>query len=348
MDSHTEPGESHRGRQRAFGGSSRSPCAGGCGNAGRSAARRSSTGLIPRQSRSVENRKKTADPVASIAAAETLPDIMSSRVSDGPLLLSDAIRGITERGDRRDRSQWPFIIRRANVSDRSALEHLEKTHFPVVEGSHHAGFLFEDTDLAVRMLSLPANAPVGVPVAEVNGDVVGFAAFNPFSFPGGAGLDKKNTLLQHVAVDTDHRGKGIGKALVNAVVARLRNQDVIVAHVPTAQTAFYESIGWTVVTRNRGFAWVPRGDFIRADVPDTAIGYPHMAYKILRPNSIIASFDFPKLSGRPVLDASARLKDMIAAGEIRAHQLDSTTLESVALVTAMGPPPSRGAFGQRA
>jgi len=89
--------------------------------------------------------------------------------------------------------------------------------------------------------------PEGVLVAEEDGVVVGYATF---------GMDEDG--VGHVlnnAVDPEHRGRGIGTALVRAVVERLKAEGARILRVTTLESDIparrvYEKLGFVELARS--------------------------------------------------------------------------------------------------
>jgi phosphinothricin acetyltransferase len=83
-------------------------------------------------------------------------------------------------------------------------------------------------------------------VADVAGTVAGFASYGAFrSFPG-----YRATVEHSVHVSASHRGCGVGRALVEALVDRARNQELhaMVGAIDAGNTAslrFHEGLGFT-------------------------------------------------------------------------------------------------------
>ncbi|WP_137169916.1 GNAT family N-acetyltransferase [Marinomonas sp. FW-1] len=64
-----------------------------------------------------------------------------------------------------------------------------------------------------------------------------------------AGTDGRRGYLQHLAVSVSSRGEGLGKQLVNAVIAAFAEQGIAKTHLfvhsdNKAAQGFYESMGW--------------------------------------------------------------------------------------------------------
>lgn len=103
------------------------------------------------------------------------------------------------------------------------------------------------------------------------------------------------------------------------------HQNVIVAHIPPAQEGFYRANGWDVFAEDRGYAWLPFNNVIRADIADHELGFPLMAAKVLRPRAIRIAFDFPIVHRRPVFDASTELNRLIGLGRLDYLDLDENS-----------------------
>lgn len=73
-------------------------------------------------------------------------------------------------------------------------------------------------------------------LAEMDGKVVGFAALEIYS--------RKLAEIRSLAVDDSQRGKGIGRALVDACLERARDRNVFEVMVVTSEDAFFERCGF--------------------------------------------------------------------------------------------------------
>lgn len=137
--------------------------------------------------------------------------------------------------------------------------------------------------------------------------------------------------LQYLAVSPESRKQGIGTALVNKVVTRSlkAQQSVIHAHIPSDQVSFYEGLGWDVQPPDVGFAWIPVGGRLRADVADPALGFPLMATKVLRARGVLHTFPYPSVERRPILDASMELARLVESGDLDASTFDLETREFI-------------------
>ena len=80
-----------------------------------------------------------------------------------------------------------------------------------------------------------------------DGSVIGVASFFPEPAPGRAGA--KAWRLRGMAVDDGWQGRGVGTALLEDAVRRLRDAGVAVlwAHGRDSALGFYERHGWVVV-----------------------------------------------------------------------------------------------------
>ena len=101
-----------------------------------------------------------------------------------------------------------------------------------------------------QVLAVPGTAPfVWIARAEKGGPVVGFCVTEQ----RGPRLD-----ITHIGVAPEHRGVGLGRALLRAALAsaRARRATDVILHVSTgnrAAIALYESEGFEVVRRIRAF-----------------------------------------------------------------------------------------------
>ena len=136
-----------------------------------------------------------------------------------------------------------MIIRKMNLGDVSAIAELEKLCFsdPWSENSIASEV---DNRLSYWL------------VAEVDGVVAGYVGSQTV-------LDAAD--MMNLAVSPGHRRKGIGQALVNALVEHLRQNKVIalllevrVSNAPAI--ALYESLGFEQVGRRPKYYHNPRED----------------------------------------------------------------------------------------
>lgn len=215
-------------------------------------------------------------------------------------------------------------IRASTPADQPALALLERRHFPMLRDQ-----LFDDPELTRFSLDEQISDPLRVftSVAEIGGVIEGFATALPFSLPGTGQIDPRNMLLQYLAVNANYRRQGLGRLLVEHIEERIEphRQNVIVAHVPAAETTFYRRTGWEVMGVNAGFAWLPFNEMLHADFPDPQIGFEHMAAKVLRPRAVRRWFGFPRVTNAPVADAALVLEALIARGDLDFADLDADT-----------------------
>ena len=223
-------------------------------------------------------------------------------------------------------------IRFAIPADREAVRALEHEYFPAKSGVRHAGYLYDDEKLAAISLTERLASPMRVFtfVAEVEGDILGFAAGVPSRMTSGE-MDAQTMNLQYLAVQPEHRGQGIGAALVKKIITRSQKvrQNLIHAHIPVDQVRFYEGLGWKVEREGHGLAWLPDGDHLRADAGDPAFGFPLMASKVLRPRGVLQTFPYPVVTGRPTLDASMEAARLVDAGDLDPSEFDEFTRDFV-------------------
>ncbi|TFD07812.1 GNAT family N-acetyltransferase [Cryobacterium sp. TMT1-66-1] len=237
-----------------------------------------------------------------------------------------------------------FLLRFGKPTDAPVLLDYERAYFPAVPGQHHAGYLYADAELARIMLTEELAAPLRAftIVAEKDDKIVGFAAAAPWSLPGTGQIDPAHILLQYLVVGPAHRRSGIAKARVAEIERRAlgARQNVIVAHVPPTESDFYRAIDWEVVVDGRGYAWLPFGSHLRADIGDSSVGFPLMAAKVLRPRAIRRTFDFAIVSGRPTHDAATELMHIVDSGDVDLRDLDEGTRSMVDLARK-GPVPQK-------
>lgn len=223
-------------------------------------------------------------------------------------------------------------IRFATPADREALSALEHEYFPAKSGVRHAGYLYDDEKLAATALTERLAAPMRVFtfVAEVEGDILGFAAGVPSRMTSGE-MDAQTMNLQYLAVQPEHRGQGLGAALVKKIITRSQKarQNLIHAHIPVDQVGFYEGLGWAVEPDGHGLAWLPDGDHLRADAGDPAFGFPLMASKVLRPRGVQHTFRYTVVTGRPILDASMEAARLVDVGDLDPSKFDELTRDFV-------------------
>uniref|UniRef100_A0A914BYE3 N-acetyltransferase domain-containing protein n=1 Tax=Acrobeloides nanus TaxID=290746 RepID=A0A914BYE3_9BILA len=87
-------------------------------------------------------------------------------------------------------------------------------------------------------------------IAELNSEVVGYATYGPFRVNDGY----RHTAEGSIYVDRNHRRKGIGRTLLEALIneARKQNIHVLVGGIDgsnTSSIALFESFGFNIVGR---------------------------------------------------------------------------------------------------
>ena len=104
-----------------------------------------------------------------------------------------------------------------------------------------------EVDLADRRAWFDARQSAGLPVivAELDGDVIGFASYGPWRPKTGYRFTVENSVYVH----PDHRGRGAATSLVSTVIEHARDGDVhaIVAGIEATNTpsiALHEKFGF--------------------------------------------------------------------------------------------------------
>lgn len=102
-----------------------------------------------------------------------------------------------------------------------------------------------DAEVSFAEDHLPGTFHLGV--VDGSGAVVAVATFFPRSTPHRPGA--RAVQLRGMAVEPGQQGSGVGRLLVEAAVARLREDEVHVLWAYGRDTAlgFYERLGWEVV-----------------------------------------------------------------------------------------------------
>jgi GNAT superfamily N-acetyltransferase len=96
------------------------------------------------------------------------------------------------------------VIRRATIEDQAAVEALAKVSLPVIRDMKYVWRRFKGWD---------SSPPY---VAEINGEIVGFHAVQF--------LKKSYVNSYYLCVSKEHKGKGIGGALLEAVLEEANNR----------------------------------------------------------------------------------------------------------------------------
>lgn len=187
------------------------------------------------------------------------------------------------------------IVRDARATDLDSMIALARARLPIAVPT------LEDTQGEAEGIlagDFAGRAGYSFLVAMVGADLAGFAVTFPFSIPGGDpgenGWESEAGNLGFIAASAEFAGRGIGHELLRNAAARRRqaNGYLMVAHVPLVAASLYERAGWTVLPRERGYAWQsPTSGLLLADWADDPEPFVHLAYKKLRPLEIEFTFD---------------------------------------------------------
>lgn len=153
-----------------------------------------------------------------------------------------------------------IMIRTYRESDREALKEITATCFGRASSiDHNIEMLFgliDGKDWAWRKKrhiddDIRANAS-GIFVAEIDGSTIGFVTTR---------LDHASKVgwIPNIAVLPAHREKRIGRALMNAAIAYLRDHDMVLVRIETLEANaagrhFYPSYGFKEVARQIHYA----------------------------------------------------------------------------------------------
>jgi N-acetylglutamate synthase len=104
------------------------------------------------------------------------------------------------------------------------------------------GITLREADSREAILAYVARNP-GLSFVARNGDVLAGAVL--------AGTDGRRGYLQHLAVAPSYRGRGVGRALAERVIAALSAAGIAKCHLMVRQEnerakAFWEHLGWMV------------------------------------------------------------------------------------------------------
>jgi L-amino acid N-acyltransferase YncA len=142
-------------------------------------------------------------------------------------------------------------VRAAVEADLPAITHLFNALIPTTATAWRDHLA--DTDEMAEWWERQATAGHPVVVAEADGQVVGYATWTGFRggdrFPG-----YRRTVEHTIHVAGDQHGRGVGRALLEALVAEAGRRDVhvMVGAVDSENTgslAFHEALGFTEVGR---------------------------------------------------------------------------------------------------
>ncbi|MBB4007247.1 GNAT family N-acetyltransferase [Allorhizobium taibaishanense] len=144
----------------------------------------------------------------------------------------------------------PFLIRDAHEADLPAIVDIYN------HAVEHTTAIWNEVliDLDNRRVWLEQRRARGFPVlvAEVDGKVAGYASYGDWRIFDGY----RHTVEHSVYVDKDHQGRGIGKALMQALIARATTAKVhvMIAAIEagnTASIALHERLGFRLVGIHR-------------------------------------------------------------------------------------------------
>ncbi|WP_433791235.1 GNAT family N-acetyltransferase [Actinoplanes sp. CA-252034] len=140
-----------------------------------------------------------------------------------------------------------MIVRMAGPADVTALAELRG---------------IEEGDFPAYAEWLIAHAETHLPfVAEVDGRVVGCAfLFVAERVPGGGSMSRRYGDVQSVMVREEHRGRGVGAAMMAAILAEARTRGLLHVTVHSGRRAvdFYLRNGF--VNHRQMLLWEPVGD----------------------------------------------------------------------------------------
>ena len=144
-----------------------------------------------------------------------------------------------------------LALRPAVEADLPAITHLFNVLIPIDATAWREHLA--DTEEMAAWWEQQAEAGHPVLVAELGGRVVGYATWTGFRggerFPG-----YRRTVEHTIHVDAEQHGRGVGRALVEALVAEARRRDVhvVVGAIDSENTgslAFHRALGFTEVGR---------------------------------------------------------------------------------------------------
>lgn len=144
-----------------------------------------------------------------------------------------------------------IVVRDATIDDAAAINAI----YNEVLASSSAIWRDDPEPLDERRALLAAKAADGWPVlvATIDGEVVGFDSVGPFRPWPGYHLTVEHTIHVHV----DHRGQGVGDALLRALIGRLREMGkaVLIAGLDASNhgsARFHERFGFRPVAHLPG------------------------------------------------------------------------------------------------
>ena len=146
---------------------------------------------------------------------------------------------------------WPVQLRDAGPADVPAIN----AHYNALIATTTVAWTEEHETLGSRRAWWEAQSRAGNPVlvAEVGGEVVGFAAYDDFrdsqKWPG-----YRFTVEHSVHVQGDHQGVGVGRALMEALIDRAvaAGKHAMIGAIDSGNTGsirFHQRLGFTEVGR---------------------------------------------------------------------------------------------------
>ena len=151
-------------------------------------------------------------------------------------------------------------IRLARIADASAVAAISNTMIR----DTLATFTTDQRSVENVAVDIKARGPAFL-VADISGSVAGYATYGPFRAGPGYAQCREHSVLLTPQV----RGQGVGRALMNAMEASAKadNVHVLVASISSANPAaiaFHSAIGFTQVglMPEVGFKWDQRLDLV--------------------------------------------------------------------------------------
>jgi GNAT superfamily N-acetyltransferase len=141
-------------------------------------------------------------------------------------------------------------IDRADSGDVPALARILEQAYQHIHGDHLDLSRLQHTPRETVIQSTLASRVHAMLVAKCEGEVIGFASFGPQPVAG-LGYARRVAELGLLAVREDCRGNGVGQALFESVLARLREQPSVeklilwVESDNSSARAFYGKMGMT-------------------------------------------------------------------------------------------------------
>ena len=187
-------------------------------------------------------------------------------------------------------------VARATTQNVATVNALRARELPGVSGdlsSARVRYLLQSSDPHTQFL-----------VAKDNGRIVGYAIVEdnprpqPFWFADAS--------ISELAVDSGHRGTGVGTALVEAIVAQASRRGIGLLQGVTSSTSegFFRSAGFEVLPPNHALAWMQdSADFegvlyLHPDSEANGPDYDRFLYRVLDPQLIPIHSAFALAEGR--------------------------------------------------